>query len=146
MKKFKIKCIKHLLKNNEIAVFGEEIEENKFIDLKSSIKGGFIEEIDFEEEAKKLAEKKAKKEAKKQAKAEKKAKKEAKKQAEENSDNEDNLEKKLSKMKKADLIAFAEKNNYIIDANENMKLIIKDILDQEEENSKEDVYEANSES
>ena len=123
MKKFKIKCIQHLLKNNEIAKFGEIVNENKIISLKSSINGGFIEEVksslednsDDDSEAKKAKKAKKAKEAK-----------EAK---------EETLDKKLSKFKKADLIKFAEENNYIIDANETMPLIIKDILDQDKESN-----------
>ena len=137
MKKFKIKCIQHLLKNNEIAKFGEIVNENKIISLKSSINGGFIEEVksslednsDDDSEAKK-----AKKEAKKAKKEAKKAKK-AKKAKEAKEAKEETLDKKLSKFKKADLIKFAEENNYIIDANETMPLIIKDILDQDKESN-----------
>lgn len=43
MKKYKILVIQHLLKNNELANSGEEVDGAKFINLQHSLDGGYCE-------------------------------------------------------------------------------------------------------
>ncbi len=43
MAKYKIKCIAHSLKNNKIAKSGDIVDENAFVDLQESLKGGYCE-------------------------------------------------------------------------------------------------------
>lgn len=60
-KEYKVKVIQHLIKGNKIAKSGDVLTEDKFIDFKASLDGGYIEEF----QAKKTDEElKAKKKAK----------------------------------------------------------------------------------
>ena len=45
MKKYKVKVIQHLVKGNKIAKSGDVLTEDKFINVKDSLSGGYIEEV-----------------------------------------------------------------------------------------------------
>jgi len=51
-KKYKVKVIQHLIKGNKIAKSGDVLSEDKFIDVKDSLDGGFIEEAKAKAKAK----------------------------------------------------------------------------------------------
>ena len=58
MKKYKVKVIQHLIKGNKIAKSGDVLTEDKFINVKESLGGGYIEEVKAEAKAKAKASKK----------------------------------------------------------------------------------------
>lgn len=57
-KKYKVKVIQHLIKGNKIAKSGDVLTEDKFIDVKASLNGGYIEEVKEAKEAPKSTKKK----------------------------------------------------------------------------------------
>ena len=52
MTKYKVKVIQHLVKGNKIAKSGDVLTEDKFINVKDSLSGGYIEEVKEETKAK----------------------------------------------------------------------------------------------
>lgn len=52
LKKYKVKVIQHLVKGNKIAKSGDVLTEDKFIDIKASLDGGYIEEVKAKAQAK----------------------------------------------------------------------------------------------
>lgn len=54
-KEYRVKVIQHLIKGNKIAKSGDVLTEDKFIDVKASLDGGYIEEVKAEAKAKNKA-------------------------------------------------------------------------------------------
>lgn len=108
-KLFKILVIQHLLKGNQIAKSGEEIDGSKFINLQESLDGGFIEEV-----------------------SEKKDKKDESKDASPLA-----AELKLVKgFNKEELIKYATENEFEFDAESNKKEILASVIAQIEASEK----------
>lgn len=53
-KKYRIKVIQHLLKNNKIAKSGDVVDGTAFINLQASLDGGYVEEVNGKEASKKI--------------------------------------------------------------------------------------------
>lgn len=51
-KEYRVKVIQHLVKGNKIAKSGDVLTEDKFINVKSSLDGGYIEEVKAKAQAK----------------------------------------------------------------------------------------------
>ena len=58
VKKYKVKVIQHMIKGNKIAKSGDVLTEDKFIDVKESLKGKYIELVEETKEAPKSTKKK----------------------------------------------------------------------------------------
>ena len=127
LRRFKILVIQHLLKNNSLAKSGDVVDENKFINLQDSMRGGYVEEV-LEDEA---VDKKSKDKSKEKKADKSKEKKADKIEVEGNVETETELElelKKIKRLNKESLIAYATENKITIDAESNKLVILESII------------------
>jgi hypothetical protein len=103
MAKYRIKVIQHLIKGNKIAKSGDVIDGSQFINLQESIDGKFVELV----------------------------KKENSKKVDSGSEpTKIEVElKAVKKLNKDELIAYAVDKNYEINADQNKKPILKEVVD-----------------
>lgn len=98
MAKYKILVIKHLLKNNQIAKSGDEVDGTQFVNLQASLDGNFCKKVDGKTEDK-----------------------------DEDTELEKEI-KKIKKYKKDDLIIYAEENEVDFDDDDNKDVIFDKVV------------------
>jgi hypothetical protein len=109
MAKYKIIPIKHLIKNNKMAQAGDIVDGSQFINLQQSLDGGYCKPV--------------------KGKKDKKSKKDKNKDQGEAADfNLESEVKKVKKLKKDDLVSYAEENEIEVNADDNKDVILETII------------------